>query len=46
MILIFIIRTSREDGKEYKEMTQRKGKLAEHSLEIVSYDRAVVVKLN
>lgn len=28
------------------EMTQKKEEPADHSLEIVSYDRAVVVKLN
>lgn len=31
---------------EYKKMTQKKEKLAERSLKIVSYDSAVVVKLN
>lgn len=31
---------------EYKKMTQKKEKLAERSPKIVSYDSAVVVKLN
>lgn len=33
-------------GKKYKTMTQKKEELAEQSLEIANYDRAVVVKLN
>lgn len=36
----------RKGGEEYKKTAQKKEQLTERSLEIVSYDRAVVVKLN
>ena len=44
--IFLAVRIHRKGGKEYEKMTQKKEELAERSLKIVSYDRAVVVKLN